>query len=132
MQKIFIDVGKMYNKKLATVAWGFMFVGLNVLYLAMQIVGIQGMPRRYYDYLPEFTDLNRLATVGSWVLAIGLVMMFANLFYSIRRGSVVGSNPWGGVSLEWQIPSPPPTDNFGEHDPIVTHGPYDFKEAGIL
>jgi cytochrome c oxidase subunit 1 len=124
--------GRMYSKKLATIAWGFMFVGLNVLYLSMQIVGVQGMPRRYYDYLPEFTDLNRLATVGSWILAIGLVTMFANLFHSVRRGSPVGPNPWGGASLEWQIPSPPPTDNFGEEDPIVTHGPYDFKEAGIL
>ncbi len=124
--------GRMYSKKLATIAWGFMFVGFNVLYLSMQIVGVKGMPRRYYDYLPEFTALNQLATVGSWVLAIGLVIMFANLFHSVRRGSPVGPNPWGGVSLEWQIPSPPPTDNFGEEDPIVTHGPYDFKEAGIL
>lgn len=124
--------GRMYNKKVATIAWAFMFVGLNVLYLPMQIVGVQGMPRRYYDYLPEFTDLNRLATVGSWILAIGLVMMFANLFHSVRRGSPVGPNPWGGASLEWQIPSPPPTENFGEETPVVTHGPYDFKEAGIL
>ena len=124
--------GRMYNKKIATIAWAFMFVGLNVLYLSMKIVGVQGMPRRYYDYLPEFTDLNRLATVGSWILAIGMIMMFVNIFYGLRKGSPVGSNPWGGASLEWQIPSPPPTDNFGEDDPVVTHGPYDFKEAGIL
>ncbi len=124
--------GRIYSKKLATIAWGFMFVGFNLLYLTMQIVGVKGMPRRYYNYLPEFTDLNRLATVGSWVLAIGLVIMFANLFHSVLRGAPVGPNPWGGASLEWQIPSPPPTDNFGENDPVVTHGPYDFKEAGII
>ncbi len=121
----------MYNKRIATIAWGLMFVGFNTLYLSMKIVGIQGMPRRYYDYIPEFTRLNQLATIGSWILGIGLVIMFVNLFRGTFKGEDVGPNPWGGATLEWTIPSPPPTENF-ETDPVVTHGPYDFKEAGIL
>lgn len=119
--------GRMYNHKIATIAWGLLFVGFNVTYMSMQAVGIQGMPRRYYDYLPEFQTLNQIATVGSWVLALGLFMMFYNLWRGMRHGRIVGNNPWGAATLEWQIPSPPPLENFGEEDPVVTKGPYEFK-----
>ncbi|HSP01227.1 MAG TPA: cbb3-type cytochrome c oxidase subunit I, partial [Thioalkalivibrio sp.] len=123
--------GRMYNKKVATAAWAIMFIGFNVLYLSMKIVGMQGMPRRYYDYLPQFHTLNILSTVGSWILAIGLILMFVNLFRGLFKGEKVGVNPWGGASLEWTVPSPPPPENF-DQDPVVTHGPYDFKGAGVL
>jgi cytochrome c oxidase subunit 1 len=124
--------GRMYDKSVATVAWGVIFIGFCILYISMMVVGMEGMPRRYYDYVPEFTGLNQLATVGSWILAVGLILMFVNVFRGIFKGDPVGANPWGGASLEWQVPSPPPTENFGEEDPVVTHGPYDFKKAGIL
>ncbi len=119
--------GRMYKHKPAAIAWALIFAGFNILYMAMQAVGIQGMPRRYYDYLPEFQALNVVATVGSWILLIGLVIMFVNLWNGIRRGTPVGNNPWGGATLEWSVPSPPPMENFGEEDPIVTKGPYDYK-----
>lgn len=119
--------GRMYNHKIAVISWGLLFVGFNVTYMSMQAVGILGMPRRYYDYLPQFQALNVVSTVGSWVLAIGLAVMFINLWHGIRRGAIVGNNPWGGATLEWAIPSPPPMENFGEEDPIVTKGPYDYK-----
>ncbi len=119
--------GRMYSHKPAVIAWALLFVGFNVTYMAMQAVGIQGMPRRYYDYLPEFQTLNVVATVGSWVLAVGLIMMFVNLWNGIRKGTPVGKNPWGSATLEWSIPSPPPLENFGEKDPVVTKGPYDYK-----
>ncbi len=118
---------RMYNHKVATIAWALIFVGFNVTYMAMQAVGIQGMPRRYYDYLPQFGPLNMVATIGSWILAVGLIIMFVNLWRGIRHGTPVGKNPWGGATLEWEVPSPPPLENFGEEDPIVTRGPYDFK-----
>jgi cytochrome c oxidase subunit 1 len=124
--------GRMYDKTVATVAWGVIFIGFCILYITMMVVGMQGMPRRYYDYLPEFTGLNQLATIGSWILAIGLILMFVNVFRGIFKGDPAGANPWGGASLEWQISSPPTMENFGEEDPVVTHGPYDFKKAGIL
>jgi cytochrome c oxidase subunit 1 len=124
--------GRMYDKKIATVAWGLIFVGFCITYISMKIAGMQGMPRRYYDYVPEFTGINQISTIGSWILAIGLVIMFVNIFRGLFKGDPIGDNPWGGASLEWQIPSPPPHSNFGEEDPVVTHGPYDFKKAGVL
>lgn len=117
--------GKMYNHKAAKFSCVFIFVGFNWLYFPMLILGLQGMPRRYYDYLPQYADLHFFSTVGSWILAAGLIAMLVNLFYGSFKGDPVGDNPWGGASLEWQVPSPPPHHNFLE-EPVVTRGPYDF------
>ncbi len=122
--------GRRYREKPAIVAWVLMFLGFNLLYFPMMVLGVKGMPRRYYDYLPEFAPLNLLSTIGSWILAAGLILMLVNLFRGLLKGAPAGDNPWGGATLEWTIPTPPPTENFAE-DPVVTHAPYDFKGAGI-
>ena len=122
--------GRRYAEKPAIVAWALMFVGFNLLYFPMIVLGLKGMPRRYYDYLPEFGPLNLVSTIGSWILVCGLALLLVNLFRGLMKGEVVGSNPWGGATLEWSIPTPPPTDNFVE-EPVVTHGPYDFRGTGI-
>jgi cytochrome c oxidase subunit 1 len=117
--------GKMYHKTVAKIAWGFMFIGFNVLYFPMFIMGIQGMPRRYYDYLPEFQPLHFLSTVGSWILVTGLIIMFLNLLKGLKSGAQADANPWQGATLEWTLPSPPTLENF-EEDPKVTGEPYEF------
>ncbi len=119
--------GRMYDKRTATWAWGIIFIGFNLLYFSMMILGLRGMPRRYYDYLPQFTNFNVLATIGSWILALGLAAMFINLIRGMRSGPPAGDNPWGSKTLEWTIPSPPPTENFAEI-PVVTRGPYDYSD----
>jgi len=118
--------GRLYEEHLAKLAWVFLFVGFNMLYFSMFILGWEGMPRRYYDYLPKFDTPNLVSTIGSWVLAMGLFIMFYNLIHSLVTGRDAGDNPWEAASLEWQTTSPPPTDNFAEQ-PVVTKGPYDFK-----
>ncbi len=118
--------GRMYNQRIATIAWGIVFVGFNVLYFPMFILGLRGMPRRYYDYLPEFQNLNVVSTVGSWILATGLFLMFYNLWRGSRHGEPAGMNPWGARTLEWTVPSPPPAENFpGEL--VVSTDPYDYQ-----
>lgn len=119
--------GKMYNIKVANIAFTFLFFGLNMLYFPMLILGIMGMPRRYYDYLPEFTTLNVISTVGSWILVFGLILMIWNLINGYRKGLPVGRNPWGGVTLEWQTQSPPPLHNFEKMPELKKDGPYDFN-----
>ncbi|MFN4182053.1 MAG: cytochrome c oxidase subunit I [bacterium] len=118
--------GRMYSKKWATWAWFFLFIGFNLLYFPMFILGLQGMPRRYYDYLPQFQPLHILSTVGSWILILGVLLMISNFLYALFRGEKAPANPWGGATLEWQIPSPPPAENF-EKIPTVTRGPYVFS-----
>jgi len=117
--------GRMYNERWSYVAWAFTFVGFNLLYFPQFIIGIQGMPRRYFDYLPEFQWGHMLSGFGAVILITGLIMMVSNLIYSRRKGAIAPANPWKGVTLEWQIPSPPPHENFDEI-PTITRKPYFF------
>ncbi|MEK7474638.1 MAG: cbb3-type cytochrome c oxidase subunit I [Candidatus Coatesbacteria bacterium] len=110
--------GRMVPKAPAIVAWFLMFAGFNILYLPMFVLGWMGMPRRYYDYLPELQPLHVMATVGSWILAAGLVVLAATLLRALRHGDPAPANPWGARGLEWQTPSPPPTENF-EIEPVL-------------
>lgn len=125
--------GRLYNLKAAKIAFWFLFIGFNTLYFPMFIMGWLGMPRRYYDYLPEFTAYHRLSTIGSWILITGLIIMFWNLFYAIKKGKITHEkNLWGGETLEWSVDTPPTLENFDEI-PLVTAGPYEYKinETGI-
>ncbi|MGQ9809352.1 MAG: cytochrome c oxidase subunit I [Armatimonadota bacterium] len=117
--------GRMYNEKIATIAWALMFVGFNVLYFTMLLMGWLGMPRRYYDYLPQYQSWHVVATVGSWILIAGVLLMVGNLLVALKRGEKAPDNPWGGVTPEWSTSSPPPVENF-EKTPTFSGGPYDF------
>ncbi len=118
--------GKMYNEKMAMTAVGILTVGFLMLYFTMFILGYEGMPRRYYDYLPQFQFLHIFATVGSWVLISGLLLMFGNLLYSFKKGSPATANPWNSMTLEWMTSSPPPFENFNYH-PEIKFGPYEYE-----
>jgi cytochrome c oxidase subunit 1 len=115
--------GRTYNHRTATVSCIILFTGFNILYFPMFILGWQGMPRRYYDYTQAFHTGNIISTVGSWILVTGLIIMLANLILSLFKGKSAGNNPWDGTTLEWQVSSPPPEENFDEI-PVITHGPY--------
>jgi len=120
--------GRMYREKLAKIACVILFIGFNTLYFPMFILGLQGMPRRYYDYLPRFQPGHLVSTIGSWILALGLIIMFYNLISSIFKGTAAGDNPWGASTLEWKTSSPPPLENF-EEIPVVSRGPYSFRKG---
>ncbi len=102
-------------------------MGFLFHYVPMFVLGMMGMPRRYYDYLPQFSQGNGLAAIGGLLMFSGIMLMFINLLLSFRRQEKAVTNPWGGVTLEWTIPSPPPLHNFVEK-PRVLDYPYDFKE----
>jgi len=119
--------GKMYNRKLAKTYFWMLFVGFNVLYFPMFIMGWLGMPRRYYDYLPEFHPYHLVSTIGSWIVVAGLLLMIYNMYRSIKKGKVVTEkNVWGGETLEWQIETPPIHENFHEI-PVIQTDPYQYK-----
>ncbi len=121
--------GKMYNKLWANIAFTLLFIGFNVLYFPMLILGLMGMPRRYYDYLPEFHTLNQVSTFGSWILITGLIIMIINLISAAKKGKKATENPWNGITLEWQTKSPPPLHNFDKLPELVEGGPYNFPNA---
>jgi cytochrome c oxidase subunit I len=119
--------GRMYRSRVIYAAWGPLFVGFNMLYFTMLVLGYLGMPRRYYHHLPQYDALHVVATVGSWFLVLGLVIFFAELLRAAFAGGKAEANPWGGVTLEWTVPSPPPQENF-EEIPTITEGPYHFPQ----
>lgn len=119
--------GKMYNIKFSKIAVALFFIGFNMLYFPKFILGYMGMPRRYYDYLPQFEPLQKVSTVGSWILVGTIFFMVGYFIHALIKGKKATSNPWGGVTLEWHIPSPPIQENF-EEIPTITHKPYDFSQ----
>jgi cytochrome c oxidase subunit 1 len=118
---------RMYNLTVAKVAFWIVFVGFNTLYFPMFIMGWLGMPRRYYDYLPEFQTYHVISTIGSWILISGILLMFYNFYRSFRSGrKIVENNIWGGETMEWKVQTPPILENYHEV-PTITDGPYDYK-----
>jgi cytochrome c oxidase subunit 1 len=120
--------GKMYDEKVAKVAWFLVTLGFNFTFIPQFIMGSRGMPRRYYDYLPYFEKWHQMSTVGSWILGLGVLVMLYCLLTSLFRGAKAPPNPWGSAALEWQTPTPLPIYNFVK-DPVVTRGPYDYHLA---
>jgi len=124
--------GKMYNIKLAKRIFWAMFIGFNTLYFPMFIMGWLGMPRRYYDYLPEYQVYHVISTIGSWILVPALLLMFGNFIYALFKGAkVTEKNIWGGETLEWQIATPPVHENFIDI-PVVTESPYQYKDNELV
>jgi cytochrome c oxidase subunit I len=119
--------GRMYEKRKAFIGWLLMNIGFNVLYFPFLILGYLGMPRRYYHYLSQFETLHQIATVGSWIMVAGILLIVYNLIVSLKRGPKASPNPWGAATLEWTVSSPPPMEDFHEI-PEVTAGPYDYSK----
>ncbi|EDP75666.1 cbb3-type cytochrome c oxidase subunit I [Hydrogenivirga sp. 128-5-R1-1] len=108
--------GKMYPEKLGKLSFWIVMIGSNVLYFAQLVIGIWGMPRRYYDYPPieSWTELHQLQTYGAFILAFGILLAVVALIKGALSGEKAPQNPWMSNSLEWRLPSPPPPHNFDE------------------
>jgi cytochrome c oxidase subunit I+III len=107
--------GRMPGERAGKVSFWLIFLGFQVAFFPMHILGLMGMPRRVYTYPAEmgWGGLNLLSTLGAYALAAGFAVYFLNLIVSYRRGPAAGSDPWGGGGLEWATTSPPPPYNFG-------------------
>jgi cytochrome c oxidase subunit 1 len=123
--------GKMYSEGPARLASWIIMIGFNVTFFPQFILGVLGMPRRYADYLPQFTTLNQVSTMGSWLLGIGFLLVAVNLARGLKSGRASGANPWGALTLEWMTASPPPHENFLV-EPVVTEGPYEYRGQKAL
>jgi cytochrome c oxidase subunit I len=114
-------IGRMLSEPLGRWSFWTMFVGFNVAFFPMHILGLLGMPRRVYTYQSGlgWDALNLVASIGGFVFAVGVLMTFVNVWWSHRRGEPAGDNPWDADSLEWATTSPPGEYNFVAI-PIVT------------
>jgi cytochrome c oxidase subunit 1 len=104
----------MLSEGLGKLQFWLFFIGTNVTFFPMHILGLDGMPRRVYTYLPDrgWNGLNMIATVGSWFIAASVIVFLVNVARSLRVGRIAGADPWGAPSLEWATSSPPPPWNF--------------------
>jgi cytochrome c oxidase subunit I len=118
--------GRMYDKGWANTGWFIFFLGYLSLYFPMFYLGMAGMPRRTYDYLPRYHGANIISSLGAIVMLFGLTIIIINLMRSARLGAKAEASPWGGSTLEWHVPSPPPLENF-EEIPVITKGPYEYE-----
>jgi cytochrome c oxidase subunit 1 len=117
--------GRMYPEFWSKIAAVVIFIGFNLTFFPQFILGYMGMPRRYHVYPPEFQVFNVLSSAGATVLALGFILPFIYLSWSLKYGPKAGANPWGATSLEWQTQSPPITENFAI-TPVVTVEAYDY------
>jgi cytochrome c oxidase subunit 1 len=117
--------GRMYSERLGVLSAALVFAGFFVTFFPQFLLGNGGMPRRYFNYPPQFQALHVISTVGSWVLASGLLVTAGYLLYALVRGKPAGNNPWGSRCFEWRTSSPPPTHNFAR-EPAFEVGAYDY------
>jgi cytochrome c oxidase subunit 1 len=117
--------GRLYSQKWANIGAALVFVGFNVTFFVQFVMGAKGMPRRYFNYPPEFEIYHQISTYGSYLLAVGLFIAAGVLVHSLVAGRRAPRNPVGAATLEWQAESPPIHHNFA--GPLVLTDPYDYS-----
>jgi cytochrome c oxidase subunit I len=121
--------GRMYNERLGKLHFWTTFIAFNATFFPMHYLGLQGMPRRVADYDPRFGGWNMFISFASFVLGASFIVFVYNMITSWARGPKAEANPWRGMTLEWQVSSPPPYFNFDEV-PQVVGGPYEYGVPG--
>jgi cytochrome c oxidase subunit 1 len=122
--------GVIYNEGLAKLACGIIFVGFNATFIPQFVMGSRGMPRRYATYIEDYQPFHQASTIGAMILGAGVALMVGYLVHSLLAGKKAMQNHWGGVTLEWLSPTPPPLENFDE-PPVVTTEVYDYSTLDL-
>jgi cytochrome c oxidase subunit 1 len=123
--------GRMYDERLGKWHFWTTFVFMNLTFGPMHVLGLQGMPRRVATYAAQFADLNLFISIASFALGLSTLIFVYNMVTSWRGGPIAPANPWRGLTLEWQVSSPPPIFNF-DRLPTVVGGPYEYGVPGAV
>jgi cytochrome c oxidase subunit I len=130
--------GRMYPERLGQLCALGVFFGFNLTFLPQFVMGARGMPRRYWDYDPEFKIFHQLSTVGAFILGISIFVAVCYFIWSLKNGERAKDNPWGATTLEWQAPTPPTLYNFTSppelhelynYDDLVERGELDWERV---
>jgi cytochrome c oxidase subunit I len=123
--------GRMYDERLGKWHFWSTFVFFNLTFGPMHVLGLQGMPRRVEEYASKFASLNLFISIASFALGLSTLIFLYNIVTSWRGGPKAVGNPWRGMTLEWQVSSPPPVFNFDKL-PTVVGGPYEYGVPGAV
>ncbi len=123
--------GRMYDERLGRMHFWSTFIFFNATFAPMHLIGIQGMPRRVFDYSEQWASWNLVISIASFMLGISSLIFLYNMVSSWRSGPRATANPWKALTLEWQVSSPPPIFNF-DHIPTVVGGPYEYGVPGAV
>jgi cytochrome c oxidase subunit I len=106
--------GRMLNERAGKWSFWLMFIGFHTTFLIQHSMGLDGMPRRIYEYadIGHLELYNEISTVGSFILGLGILVTIVNVLRSVKRGTIAGPDPWKANTLEWFTTSPPPVNNF--------------------
>jgi cytochrome c oxidase subunit 1 len=117
--------GRFLDEFQGKVAFWLTFIGTNVTFFSMFLSGLRGMPRRYSSYSVIFEHTNFISTIGAYTIMAGMLVLLGAIISSWKKGVPSGPNPWAANSLEWQVPTPVPLENF-EVLPVITQDPYHY------
>jgi cytochrome c oxidase subunit 1 len=125
--------GRMLDEGLGKIHFVLMFIGFNLTFFPMHMLGLAGMPRRIADYAePSWTAWNLTATIGGFLIGISMLPFLWNVFISLRNGKIAGDDPWEGNTLEWATSSPPPPYNFDRLPEIRSERPVFDARHGLV
>ena len=123
--------GRMYDESLGRLHFWMTFIGFNLTFGPMHLIGVQGMPRRVADYAEQFAGWNLFISLSSFLVGLSTLVFLYNIVASWRHGPRAEANPWRALTLEWQVSSPPPVFNF-DTVPTVVGGPYEYGVPGAV
>jgi cytochrome c oxidase subunit 1 len=123
--------GRMFDERLGRWHFWTTFIFFNLTFGPMHILGLQGMPRRVATYASQFAGMNLFISIASFALGLSTLIFLYNMVTSWRGGPLAAANPWRGLTLEWQVSSPPPIFNF-DRVPTVVGGPYEYGVPGAV
>jgi cytochrome c oxidase subunit 1 len=124
--------GRMLSERLGLLSCALVFVGFNVAFFPQHLLGLRGMPRRIYTYLPEtgWGFWNFVSTIGAFTLGLGVLVFLLNAVRSLKSGQAAPANPWGADTLEWSVSSPPPLIAAREVPVVASRYPLWSGELG--
>jgi cytochrome c oxidase subunit 1 len=128
--------GRMMNETLGKIHFVLTFIFFNATFFPMHFLGVAGHMRRIwnplqYEFLQPLQGMNQFISVSAFLLGLSQILFLVNFFWSLFAGKKAEVNPWHANTLEWAAPSPPPHGNWGEHLPVVHHGPYEYSVPGV-